>query len=465
MNRCIHSIVACAALVAVTPVARAQDPAAPAAQPATPLSQVNWGPSVPLDRVVGIVGDKAIFWSDVLLGIGARLRGAPIPTDSVEQLKLAVDVLNQIVDEEVLIQKARRDTSIKVTDHGVATQVDAGVKRVRETFKSDAEFRDALRREGLGTVEDYRRKMTEDAKRNELSQQLIAHMRKEGRLVPGLVSEAEITEAFEKNKGNFPKRAATVAFHQIVISPRPNDEQRRIAYQRIDSIGRELAKDPSRFEQVAKSVSMDPASREQGGDLGWTRRGYMVPAFDRVMFALPPNVISPVVETPFGFHLIRVDRVLPAEVKARHLLIRPKIDSADIARAHVLADSILGVWKKGGNFDSLSLTWHDMREERGSATPFVRDSLPAAYQAALAAKGKGDLVGPFEIMDTRANLPKFVLAEVLSTTEPGDYTRDEFREKIRDQLSQEKSIRRLLDNLRKETHVSTRLTALPAPLH
>ena len=50
-------------------------------------------------------------------------------------------------------------------------------------------------------------------------------------------------------------------------------------------------------------------------------------------------------------------------------------------------------------------------------------------------------------------------------SEPGDFTRDEFREKIRDQLSQEKSIRRLLDNLRKETHVMTRLTALPAPLH
>ena len=465
MKRCSPTILACVALLAIASVARAQDPAVPATPAGPPLSQVKWGAAMALDQVVGIVGDKAIFWSDVLLAIGARLRGAPIPTDSVEQLKLAVDVLNQIVDEEVLIQKARRDTSIKVTDHDVANQVDAGVKRVRESFKSEVEFRDALRREGLGTVEDYRRKMVDDAKRAELQQQFIAHMKKEGKLVPGLVSETEITEAFEKNKGTLPKRAATIAYHQIVISPRPNDEQRRLAYARTDSIGRELAKDPSRFEQVAKSVSQDPASRDQGGDLGWNRRGQMVPAFDRVMFALPPNVIGPVVETPFGFHLIRVDRVLPAEVKARHILIRAKIDSSDIARAHALADSVLGVWKKGGNFDSLAVTFHDMREERGSATPFVRDSIPAAYQTALAGKVKGDIVGPFEIMDTRAGLPKFVLVEVLSTTEPGDYTRAEFRDRIRDQLSQEKSIRRLLDNLRKETHVSARLTALPAPLH
>ena len=465
MKRRIQVLLALVALGAGPSVARAQDPAAPAPAAAMPLAQVKWGDPMALDQVVGIVGDKAIFWSDVLLAIGARLRGAPIPTDSVEQLKLSVDVLNQLVDEEVLIQKARRDTSIKVTDKDVATQVDAGVKRVRESFKSEAEFRDALRREGLGSVEDYRRKMVDDAKRAELQQQFIAHAKKEGKLVPGLVSEGEITEAFEKNRGTLPKRAATIAFHQIVISPHANEEARRVAFVRIDSIGRELAKDPSRFEQVAKSVSQDPASREQGGDLGWNRRGQMVPGFDRVMFALPPNVISPVVETPFGFHLIRVDRVLPAEVKARHILIRPKIDSVDIARAHALADSVLGVWKKGGNFDSLSSTFHDMREERGSATPFVRDSIPAAYQTALAGKGKGDIVGPFEIMDTRANLPKFVLVEVLSTTEPGDYTRAEFRDRIRDQLSQEKSIRRLLDNLRKETHVTVRLTALPAPLH
>jgi peptidyl-prolyl cis-trans isomerase SurA len=465
MKRCVQIAVACAALAAAGPAARAQDPAAPAPASATPLSQVKWGSAMALDQVVGIVGDKAIFWSDVLLGIGARLRGGAIPPDSAEQLKLSVDVLNQIVDEEVLIQKARRDTSIKVTDHDVANQVDAGIKRVRDSFKSEAEFREALRREGLGSVEDYRRKMVDDAKRAELQQQYIAHAKKEGKLVPGLVSETEITEAFEKNKGTLPKRAATIAFHQLVISPHANEEQRRLAYVRTDSIGQVLAKDPSRFEQVAKSVSQDPASREQGGDLGWNRRGNMVPAFDRVMFAMPPNVISPVVETPFGFHLIKVDRVLPAEVKARHILIRPKIDSVDIARAHTLADSLAGAWKKGANFDSLATTFHDMREERGSATPFVRDSIPAAYQTALAGKVKGDIVGPFEIMDTRTGLPKFVLVEVLSTTEQGDYTRDEFRERIRDQLSQEKSIRRLLDNLRKETHVSVRLNALPAPLH
>ena len=67
-------------------------------------------------------------------------------------------------------------------------------------------------------------------------------------------------------------------------------------------------------------------------------------------------------------------------------------------------------------------------------------------------------------MDLRTNLPKFVLAEVLTVTEPGDYTREEFKDKIREQLSQEKGIRRLIDLFRKETFVFARLSALPGPL-
>jgi peptidyl-prolyl cis-trans isomerase SurA len=450
------------ALLAVAPMARAQDSTASAA--ATSLAAVKWREPYVLDQVVGIVGDRAILWSDVLIAIGARLRGQPVPADPGDQLKLAQEALTQLADEEVLVQRARRDTAIKVTDAEANTQVDNTLKRIRDQFKSDAEFRDALRREGLGTVEDYKKKLLDDSKRQLLQQQLLSKAKRDGKLLAGTVSEQEVTEAFDKNRATLPKRPATVAFHQIVIAPTASDSAKRVTYARLDSIGRELLKDPSRFESVAKSVSQDVGSKEQGGDLGWNRRGQMVPSFDRMMFSLPPNTLSPIVETPFGFHIIRVDRVLPAEVKARHILLRPTIDSLDVKRARKLADSVVTVWRKGADYDSLSFKFHDLREERGSATPFVTDSLPPAYQKALTGAKKGDVVGPFDILDARTSLPKFVLAQVLSTTEPGEYTREEFKERIRDQLSDEKAIRRLLDGYRKETFVSAKLESLPSPL-
>lgn len=447
------------AALAAPSALHAQDSAV--APKATP---VTWQTPFVLDLVVGIVGDHPILWSDVLIGIGGRLRGQPVPGTEAEQLKLAGDVLNELIDTEVLVHKARRDTAIKIADADVATQVDGAMKRVRDQFKSDAEFRDALSKEGLGGFEEYRKKLGDDAKRASLQQQLIAKLKRDGKLLPGLVNEKEVTDAYEKTRAQLPKRPATVGFHQIVIAPRAGEKARLAAYTRLDSIARDLATDLSRFESVAKSVSQDPGSREQGGDLGWNRRGQMVPAFDRIMFGLPPNVLSGIVETPFGLHIIKVDRVLPAEVKARHILIRPIIDSADVVRTRLDADSIAGVWRRGGNYDSLTLAWHDPREEKGSATPFVKDSLPVPYQQALGTAKVGEIVGPFEIIDTRTSLPKFVLAQVLSVTVEGEYTREEYREKMREQLAEEKSIRRLLDMLRKETFVTTRLAALPAPL-
>src|SRR5207302_10547720 len=101
------------------------------------------------------------------------------------------------------------------------------------------------------------------------------------------------------------------------------------------------------FELLAKRESMDPGSKETGGDLGWNRRSQMVREFDRWMFALAPGQLSPVIETQYGYHIIRLDRAQPQEVKARHILIKPKMDSADVAAARLRADSVLAIWKNG----------------------------------------------------------------------------------------------------------------------
>jgi peptidyl-prolyl cis-trans isomerase SurA len=172
-----------------------------------------------------------------------------------------------------------------------------------------------------------------------------------------------------------------------------------------------------------------------------------------VLFSVPPGQLGPVTQTQYGFHIIRVDRAKPTEVRGRHILIKPKYDSADVTRSHALADSVMRLWKSGVPYDSLYKKFHDRDELEGSLQPFPRDSLPPSYAKAFEAKRNNDFVDPFSIQDPQRGVPKFVLAQIIEARPAGEYTLAELRDRIRQQLQQEKSFRRLLDTLRKETYV------------
>jgi peptidyl-prolyl cis-trans isomerase SurA len=381
-----------------------------------------------------------------------------VPTEPEAQLKFARDVLNEMIDAEVMVQRARLDTAIVVEDADVQQNVDQRMKQLREQFKSDAELAQALRGDGFGNVEEYRRWMMEQARRSSLQQKLVQKLRQDGKMITVGVSEEEITEAFDREKGRLPKRPATVTFRQIVVPTTASEAAKKVAYARAESLLKELMTGGD-FEKIAKRESMDSASAVQGGDLGWSRRGQMVPAFDAMMFYLPPGQVSPIVETQFGFHIIRVDRVQPSERKARHILIKPTYDSADVQRGKLVADSVLAQWKAGVPYDTLVARYHDIAsdEARGVLEPFDRARLPESYQKAFEGKGNGDFVEPFPVDDQQRGVPKFVVAQLINVAQEGEYTVQDLRNQIRDQLSEEKSLRRLLDGLRRETFVAVML--------
>jgi peptidyl-prolyl cis-trans isomerase SurA len=433
--------------------AAAQQPTAP---PRLPVSRDTM---LQLDHIMANVGDAIITRYDVQERIYAMQQnpGFRAPTSELEFRKLQLDVINQLVDEELLVLKAK-DLKIEVPDNELAPEVDKQLRQIRGRFPSDAQFRAELAKAGLGAPEEYRRFLTDQMRRGELQRRAVEKLKADGRIPPVNVSNADVEETFNKSKASLPKRPATVTFRQIVIAPKAGPASKARAKAKAESLLVEI-KGGAEFERVAKRESADSGSREQGGDLGWARRGIMVAEFERWMFGLRPGDLSPVVETVHGFHIIRVDRVQPGEVKSRHILIRAVLDSADDARARAEADTVATKWKSGVAFDTLAKLHHDFAngEETSLLTPIPRDSMPASYQAAFKDRKPNEIV-TFEIPGQLGH-SKHVVAQILSVEEGGEYTLKDLKERVRAQLVDEGSYRKFLDILRTETFVRIRLDA------
>ena len=424
--------------------------AAPALLPAQEQPQ-------PIDRIVAVVGDRPILLSEVeeeLLVLQSQ--GQQLPTDSAGRNTLRRQVLERMVDEEVLYQKARQDTTITVTDADVQNAVDEQARRVRSQFPTETEFRAQLSAAGFGTPEEYRRWLADQQRRSAYQQRYLEKLRGEGKLRGAAVSEAEVREAFAaaQAQAQAQLRPATITMSQIAVAPEPTPLARATAYARAESALAEV-RSGADFSTVARRLSDDIGSRERGGDLGWFRRGAMVQAFDRAAFRLRPGQISDIVSTPYGYHIILVDRVQPGEVKARHILITPAVTARELDAARVIADTVYVRLRAGADFDSLHALFADTVEQK-TIGPLPRTGLPAIYAAVIEGLSPGDVTPVFALTPEDSLRNKYAVVRVDDVQPERAYTFEEVREQVRQNLQRERAVREHVRALRRQTYVDVR---------
>jgi peptidyl-prolyl cis-trans isomerase SurA len=159
-------------------------------------------------------------------------------------------------------------------------------------------------------------------------------------IVDGIkVTPSEVIGYFNKiPKDSMPYFNAEVELGEIVLNPPVNAAERTRALALAEQILIEIA-DGADFAELATKYSDDRGSARQGGDLGPTARGTLVPEFEAVAYQLDTGEISPIVETEFGFHIITlVTQRQGNSIRARHILIKPRITESDLekARAHLM---------------------------------------------------------------------------------------------------------------------------------
>ncbi|HSH45856.1 MAG TPA: peptidylprolyl isomerase [Longimicrobiales bacterium] len=402
-----------------------------------------------VDRVVAVVGDSVVLESDILIEV-ERLRaaGRPIPPEGPQLDQLKLEQLEAMVNELVIIHAAQRD-SVEVFDDEIQAQVDDAMSEMERRVGGRQALERALEQEGL-TLQSYRDNMAQGIRRNAIRQRYMATVQQERRPPP--VTDDEIRAFFEARRNEIGTRPATIEFRQIVVSPQATDSARNAALAEAENVLSQL-REGEDFEVLARRHSDDPGSRERGGDLGWFRAGRMVPEFERMAFSLRPGQISPIVESSFGFHIIRVDRVRGPERQARHILIRPEITDRDRARTRDRAAEVAEALRSGTSVDSLVEEYHDDAEQ-DRVGPALQDSLPAPYADQLAGAGTGDIVGPFQLPDT----DNWAVVRVVRAREAGVYTVDdpELRDQIRSFLQQEKLMEEVIGELRRRTYIDIR---------
>lgn len=407
-----------------------------------------------VDRLVAVVGDSVVVQTQVQEEIQRRrLQGQPVPAETDPAYDAFFrEVLQQFVDQLLILQAAARDSLIQVDDAVIDERVNEQITQLTQQFGGQTALQQALAAESL-TLAEYREIMRSEARTSRI-QQLFMQARL--RDAPAAqVSEDELRARFQEARGQLQQRPRTVTFHQVIVTPEASEgsveEAREKALAILDSIS--AGED---FARLAEAHSDDPGSASAGGDLGWFRRGQMVREFEDAAFSLIDGQVSDLVETEYGFHIIKVERYRAGERRGRHILIVPEKTESDVERAGVLAESIAEEARAGTSMETLFERHGDPSTPDSLTVAFEQlSNLPEAY-GQLRTASQGDVVGPLRY-EMSPGETRFTVVRVDEIREAGAYTFEDLRGQIAEQLQQEKLIERVLEQLRASTYIDIRM--------
>lgn len=407
-----------------------------------------------VDRIAAVVGDSVITLTQIEERIfQLQYQGAEVPTDPSGRARLQREILDQMLGEQLIVQAALKDSTILVDEAELDDMVNQDLSdRSREFQGGPGAFQTALEAQGW-TMASYREFVRGQARMQRLYQQYMA---KRSRDMAGIIiEETEIQAFFDAQKERLGQRPPSVEFVQVVVLSTPSDSSRGLALAEAQRI-RQLAADGDDFEELARRFSQDPGSKDQGGDLGWFRRGAMVEAFEDAAFGLRIDEISEPVETPFGFHIIKVERRRAGEAKARHILISAEVSESDTEVTRVKAADLVPRFEAGEDFVALRTEFGDSESPDSLEVPFDRlGDLPPGFAEPLQAAVDGQVIGPIEFESQ--GVSRFAVVKVLEVREGGLYSFEDLRGQILERLQQDQLVENILDELRAKTYIQIRI--------
>ncbi len=256
------------------------------------------------DAVVCKVNGKEIKEQQLLSEIDNMIKGSgrPVRPEMAEQMKVYLydQALNGLIEKQLLVEIAQQK-KIVVEDKDVDEQIASIIKR----FGSVDKLNQILTMQGM-TLDSLKERMKEDMIYTKVLDSEVAK--------PAEVTDEDIKKFFEENKSRMAQPEKVQASH-ILIKTEATDSaaDKTIAKEKLQTIRKDILDKKVTFEDAAKEHSDCPSGKAAGGDLGPFSKGDMAAPFEKVAFEAEVGVLSDIVETQFGYHIIKVTDKIAAK--------------------------------------------------------------------------------------------------------------------------------------------------------
>ncbi len=296
------SIAALAAILTIPVSASAATETTPTSPTvATPAVTVTAPAAAPTTtEVVATVNGVAISRAEVEQAARMLLAQSrtPAPTDPDQQRKVQDAALNLLIDQELLYQAAK---GLSVAD--LDKQVEDKFNAAQARFGSPEAFQQALGQAGL-TGQAFKDRLARDL--------LIASYIDQEVTAKITLAPEQAKQFYDANPDKFTQPESVKASHILIgADAKATPEEKHAAQQKANEILAKI-KGGADFAELAKAESSCPSAKK-GGDLGSFGRGQMVKPFEEAAFSLQDGEVSEVVETPFGYHIIKSQGKTPSE--------------------------------------------------------------------------------------------------------------------------------------------------------
>ncbi len=413
-----------------------------------------------VDRIAAVVGDEIVLKSEVDQLVRRQTRQQNVSYSN----SLWMEALRQLVDQKLLAEQARRDTTITVSDQQLSDQLDRRISQYVERAGSEERLEQAYGKSILEIKEQFR----EDLRGQILSQQL-----RRRRMQSIDITPSEVRQWFEQiPQDSLPRLPKTVRLSHIVRYPKPTEASRQQAKSLITSVRDSIVNGGASLEAMARQFSAPDAAGTASGALTDVNLNDLVPEFAAVASRTPVGQISQPFynESQNGFHILRIDAKDGSTVDLHHVLIKPNAPTGKRAKEYLSAvrDTLVNnedvsferMARRHSEEDRTAQNGGRVTDPESGARDLVLDALGPSWTRTIRPLEAGDISEPSRVQllnDDEAyhivRLDRRVPAHRASLET--DY------EQIRQRALQDKRSRKMrewTDQLREKIYVDIRIT-------